>query len=107
MTGTTAGSEGTDPQEAFFASTRNEGPPPALSAAAAAGARPGETIELAYLRQIRNAVTVIAWIAGLFAVAGLIIGIAAAVQVSHLNSELTGGGGSSNCLSQGGTDPSC
>jgi hypothetical protein len=72
-------------------------------------ARPPEPVELRYLRETRNAVVFIAVLAGVICLASLIIGIVAAVQLSKVSSELGGSGGSSssNCLSQGGSDPSC
>jgi hypothetical protein len=75
-------------------------------------ARPGkppEPIELRYMRETRNAVVFIAVIVGVICALSLIIGIVAAVQLSKVSSELGGSGGtsSSNCLSQGGSDPSC
>ncbi len=61
-----------------------------------------------YLRETRNAVTFIAVIVGIVATLALIGTIIVGVQLSKLNSDLNGiSGGSSNCLSQGGTDPSC
>lgn len=65
---------------------------------------------LSDLRQTRIATVFIAWVIGIFAVASLIIGIVVGVSVAHLNSQLSqlnGGVTSGNCLSQGGTDPSC
>ena len=72
-------------------------------------ARPPEPVELRYLRETRNAVVFIAVLAGVICLASLIIGIVAAVQLSKVSSELgrSGGSSSSNCLSQGGSDPSC
>ena len=59
-------------------------------------------------KQTRNAVRFIAWVVAIVCVISLILGIIAAVQLSKLNSQLNGGGSvSSNCVSQGGTDPSC
>jgi hypothetical protein len=62
-----------------------------------------------YLRETRNAVTFIAVIVGIVATLALIGTIIVGVQLSKLNSDLNGisGGASSNCMSQGGTDPSC
>jgi hypothetical protein len=63
-----------------------------------------------WARKTALAVQFIAWILGFAAAAAVILGIIAAVQLAHLNSYLSGGGSvipGSNCLSQGGTDPSC
>lgn len=50
----------------------------------------------------------IAWIIGLAATAAAILGVVAAIEFAHLSDELYGGdSGVSNCLSLGGTDPSC
>lgn len=72
-------------------------------------ARDAETPELRYMRETRNAVTFIAVIVGIVAALALIATIIVGVQLGKLNSDLNGisGGGTSNCLSQGGTDPSC
>ena len=66
-------------------------------------------MELRYLRETRNAVVFIAVLAGVICLVGLIIGIVVAVQLSKISLELGGSGSSSssNCLSQGGSDPSC
>jgi len=85
-------------------------PPDAPGAAiAVTQPRPLEPPELRYLREIRHAVVFIAVVVGLMCALSLIIGIVAAVQLSKVSSELRGNGSSSssNCLSQGGTDPSC
>ena len=66
----------------------------------------GETYSEYYARKTMKAVHFIAWIIGIFTLAGVILGIVAAVQLSHLNGNL-GGGASSNCFSQGGTNLSC
>ena len=58
--------------------------------------RPGEPLELKYARQTRNATVFIAILAG--------------VELHALSNAVSGTGSSSsssNCLSQGGTDPSC
>ena len=59
-----------------------------------------------YARQTRNAVVAIAWIVGILAALTLIGAIIQANAISNLNNQLSGGG-SSNCLSEGGSDPSC
>jgi hypothetical protein len=59
-------------------------------------------------RQTRAAVTFIAWVVAIVCAISLILGIVAAAQLSKLNSQLNGSGStSSNCMSQGGTNPSC
>ncbi len=98
---------GPSPDEPAIARTDNPIPAAARETARATGARPGETPEQTYLRQIRTAVSVMAWIMGIGAAIAVIVGIIVAVQVSHLNSSLNGGGSGSNCLSQGGTNPYC
>ena len=45
-----------------------------------AGLRPGETIEQAYLRQIRDAAVFIAWIVGIIFAINLILGIIVAAR---------------------------
>jgi len=71
--------------------------------------RPAEPPELKYMRETRNAVNFIAIIVGIVATLALIGTIIAGVQLARLNHDLNsiGGGGTSNCLSQGGTNPSC
>jgi hypothetical protein len=122
---------GPDTQDAFFASTRGahaapsqpvpggqepypasgrEGYEIAPKAAAGTAARPDETIEQRYARETRNAAVFIAVVVGIVATLSLIATIIVGVQLSKLNSDLNNSGGgstSSNCLSQGGTDPSC
>jgi hypothetical protein len=84
---------------------------PSTQPAPAAHARASEDQTTKYLRETRNAVTFIAWIVGLFALASLIIGIIMGVQLAHLNTAINnannGASVSSNCESQGGTNPSC
>jgi hypothetical protein len=63
-----------------------------------------------YLHEIRNWMRFIGIIVIINVVAGIIIGIVVGVEVSHaVNNSSTSGGttSNSNCLSQGGTDPSC
>jgi hypothetical protein len=63
---------------------------------------------LEYARQTRNATVFIAWIVGIGVVATLIMGIIVGVQTAKVANELNSSNGtSSDCLSQGGTDPSC
>jgi hypothetical protein len=71
---------------------------------------PAEKEIIAHLQQIRTNTTILATLAVIGFLASIIVGVIVAVQVSHLNSNLSGnsgGGGISNCQSQGGTDPSC
>jgi hypothetical protein len=60
-----------------------------------------------WARKTAFAIQFIAWIIGLATAAAVILGIIAAVQLAHLNSNLYGGGGGSTCISQGGTNPNC
>ncbi len=72
--------------------------------------KPAETPEQKYMRETRNAVTFIAVVVGVLVVLGLIGTIIMGVQLAKLNQSLNnggGGGGVSNCMSLGGTDPSC
>jgi hypothetical protein len=57
----------------------------------------------------RGAVVFVAWVIGLFAAASIIVGIITAVQIVHLNNAInnSGGGNTSNCMSQGSTNPNC
>ncbi len=115
----------------FSGNVRGAHAAPQSSNGQAAGRSPGPvadmtagqpSAELMYLPEIRDytretrdaskqtgsAVTFIAWVVAIVCVISLILGIVAAVQLSKLNSQVNGGGStSSNCLSQGGTDPSC
>ena len=115
-----ADTAGNPEQEAYFASTRGQHAGPAQpQGAREAGlqaqrdyraARAAEPPELKFMRETRNAVVFIAWVVGLAAVISLIVGIVVAVQISKVNSQLSNLGGgttSSNCMSQGGSDPSC
>jgi hypothetical protein len=72
----------------------------------APGQRLDETRAEMYARQTRNAVFAIAWIVGIVAALTLIGAIIEANAVNKLDNQLNGGG-SSNCLSQGGTNPNC
>jgi hypothetical protein len=80
---------------------------PAKAPATTLDAYTTEELALVYLRQARTAVVTMAVIAVAGVIASIILGIVVAVGVSHLNNAVTGGGGSSNCLSQGGTNPNC
>jgi hypothetical protein len=64
---------------------------------------------LEYARQTRSATMFIAWIIGIGVAVALVLGIIVGVQTAKVASELnnSGSGTSSNCLSQGGTNPSC
>lgn len=82
----------------------------AAQARAFLAAREAEAPELRYMRETRNAVVFIAWVVGIVCVISLILGIVAGVQLAKVNSQLSnlgGGTSSSNCMSHGGTDPSC
>lgn len=83
---------------------------PKLPAPMNASTPAGETLERRYLRQTRNATVFIAVIVGIVTVIALIGIIWTATTLSKLNSELNGGNNlfsTSNCQSQGGSDPSC
>jgi hypothetical protein len=66
-----------------------------------------ETESLRYQRQTRNATVFIAWVVGVLVALSIIFGIIAGVQLAKINTNLTGGGsgGSTSCVSQGGTLP--
>ena len=70
-----------------------------------------EDLGLVYLRQARTAVVTLAVIAVAGVIASLILGIVLAVSITHENNLLNqiskGSTTSSNCMSQGGTGPSC
>lgn len=85
------------------------GTPNGLLAPGTASTRAGETVEQKYMRQTRNATVFIAIIVGIVTVISLVGIIWTATTISKLNSQLNGTNGlsSSNCQSQGGTDPSC
>ena len=62
------------------------------------------------MRQTRNAAVFIAVVAGVVCALSLIGAIIMGVQLGKVNaqlSNLSGNTASSNCMSQGGTDPSC
>jgi hypothetical protein len=75
--------------------------------ATSAGTR--ETTELRYMRQTRNACVFIAVIVGIFTTLVVIGAIWGAVTLNNLHNEVNNLNnlGTSNCQSQGGTDPSC
>jgi hypothetical protein len=74
----------------------------------AASSRAGETLEQKYLRQTRTATVFIAVIVGIFTALAVIGVIWSATTVARLNSQLNGINGiTSNCQSQGGTNPNC
>jgi t-SNARE complex subunit (syntaxin) len=61
-----------------------------------------------YARQTRSATLFIAWIIGIGVAISLILGIIVGVQTAKVANELNNGGtSSSNCVSQGGTNPDC
>jgi hypothetical protein len=66
-----------------------------------------ETIEQTYLRQTRTATCFIAVCVGIVMVLSLIGVIVVAKSFSTLNNTINGTTSTSNCFSQGGTDPSC
>ena len=82
------------------------GAAPRPSASTRPGSRPAATAE-DYARQTRNATVFIAWVVGIFAVVSLIAGIVIGVSLIHAVNNSNGGGGVSNCISQGGTNPNC
>jgi len=85
------------------------GTPSGLLAPGTASTRAGETIEQKYLRQTRTATVFIAIIVAIVTVIALVGVIWTVTNISNLNSQLNGNGGtnSSNCESQGGTNPNC
>jgi hypothetical protein len=68
-----------------------------------------ETIEQKYMRETRDALRVIAWVMALTFILGVVAAIIVGVQISKIGTDLGGASSStsSNCMSQGGTDPSC
>lgn len=83
---------------------------PKLPAPIYASTPAGETLEHRYLRQTRNATVFIAVIVGIVTVIALIGIIWTATTISKLDSELSGGNNlfnTSNCQSQGGSNPNC
>ncbi len=76
----------------------------------AAVADPPETPEQKYMRHMRNAIVFIAVIMGVSFVLGFVVAIVMGVQIGNIDSRLgnlTGNAVSGNCVSQGGSDPSC
>lgn len=94
-------------------SSVEEGRATAIHSAQAAPAAVGsvETPELRYMRQTRTAVVFIAVVVGIVCVLSLVGAIVMGVQLAKVNTQLSNLSGnntsSSNCLSQGGTNPSC
>jgi len=76
-------------------------------------AQPDADLMETYARQTRNATVTIAVCTVFFTAISIIAGILVAIAAAHINSAynqgyFTGGTSStSNCMSQGGTDPSC
>ena len=64
-----------------------------------------------YARQTRNATVTIAVFVVVSALMSVIVGILVAIAAAHFNAAYNqggfGGSSNSNCLSQGGSDPSC
>jgi hypothetical protein len=63
-----------------------------------------------YARETRGAVVFIAWCVGIVVIISLVGAIIAGIDLAKVNSDLNNGGGSttsSNCVSQGGTNPGC
>jgi cobalamin biosynthesis Mg chelatase CobN len=89
-------------QKPSFAST-----PSGMPALGTASTRGDETIEQKYLRQTRTATVFIAIIVGIVTVIALIGVIWTATTISKLNSQLNGVSNTSDCESQGGTNPNC
>lgn len=88
--------------------TSEAGEPPAgADAFLAAAADPPETPEQKYMRHIRNAIVFIAVIMGVSFVLGFVVAIVMGVQIGNIDSRLAGNAVNSNCVSQGGSDPSC
>ncbi len=91
--------------------TSDAGAPPAgADAYLAAGLDPPETPEQKYMRHMRNAIVFIAVVVGVSFVLGFVVAIVTGVQMGSIDSRLgnlTGNATSSNCVSQGGSDPSC
>jgi hypothetical protein len=95
-----------------------EGQPPSPPAGAgpayapAGPPRPPETAEVTYARQTRNATVFVAVCVGVFTVLALIGLIIVGAQAASIKNQLeqinnNGGTATSNCESQGGTNPSC
>jgi len=85
----------------------NQEQPTAAPTAAPAPTPDGESTR--YLREIRNWIRFIGIIVIINVIAAIVIGIVVGVAVTHAVNNTTSGGttSNSNCLSQGGTDPSC
>lgn len=68
-----------------------------------------EPPELRYARHTRNAAVFIAWCVTAFIVFMLIVVIVGAIQAGNASNQLNqiDNGGTSNCLSLGGTNPGC
>ncbi len=86
--------------------------PEPVAAAVAAPVHAGETKEAAYARQTRNATTFIAVCVGIFTALALIGLIVIGAQAASIKNQLeqinnNGGTSTSNCESQGGTNPNC
>jgi hypothetical protein len=62
---------------------------------------------LTYARQTRSATVFIAWMIGIGVAISLILGIIVGIQTDRVANELSNNGSSSNCQSQGGTNPNC
>lgn len=82
-------------------------PPTGADAYLAAGLDPPETPEQKYMRHMRNAIVFIAVIMGVSFVLGFVVAIVMGVQIGSIDSRLSNNAVSSNCASQGGSDPSC
>jgi len=83
------------------------GIPSGRPAPGTAATRPGETVEQKYMRQTRNATVFIAVIVAIVTVIALVGVIWTVTNISNLNSQINGVNNSSNCQSQGGSNPSC
>jgi membrane protein YqaA with SNARE-associated domain len=85
-------------QEGYFTSTRSTVP----------SQQDKEPLALKYARQTGNATVFIAWVVAIGILFSVIAGLVIGIQIAHsVNNSSIGGGGTSNCLSQGGYDPSC
>jgi hypothetical protein len=104
MTDAAAGAEPAGGQEPYFAGTGG-----GAHAAPQTAVKPPETIEQRYLRETRNAAVFIAVVVGIVAMLSLIAVIVVGVQLGKVDKQLTNlnGSATSNCMSQGGTDPTC
>ena len=107
-TGLTAGAaKGTDP-ELVPGLDKEDHTEAGSPAPAARGGVAGDPVAR-YLHEIRNWMRFIGIIVIINVFAAIVIGIVVGVEVSHAvnNSNPGGTTPNSNCLSQGGTDPSC